>query len=99
MATKRTKEEWLKIFHDQKESGSNITQYCKAHQISVDAFFNARSRFSTKAKEQDLSFVPVSVDETSSYSLQFTFNDIKLSFDEDVSFSSLSKVLKVCRSL
>ena len=40
-----SKVEWMHIFADQESSELSVSQYCKLHGISDNAFYNAKSRY------------------------------------------------------
>jgi len=56
----RTPDEWREMLDAQQRSGLNQSQFCKRHQISRSAFFNAKARLSAQAKSPLPAFIAVS---------------------------------------
>ncbi|PNM26011.1 hypothetical protein A6J66_001110 [Yersinia enterocolitica] len=56
----RTPDEWRELLDAQQRSGLNQTQFCKRHQISRSAFFNAKDRLVAQAKSPPPAFIAVS---------------------------------------
>lgn len=51
----RTKEQWLSLFQQQKESGLNATAFCKKNNLCPKYFSKRKSDFNWKGKTKSLS--------------------------------------------
>lgn len=56
----RTPDEWRELLDAQQRSGLNQSQFCKRHQISRSAFFNAKARLAQQANSPTPAFIAVS---------------------------------------
>ena len=48
---RRSKSQWLALFEAHERSGLSQLQFCREHQTSTAAFYNARSRYEWTTRE------------------------------------------------
>ena len=53
----RSKNEWLTILENQKDSGLSIADYCQQNNIPTASFYNAKVKFLDKNTENKSSFI------------------------------------------
>ena len=61
MKVKRTQEEWLTLFAEQRASQLSVTQFCEQHHIPVTTFYNRRAQLE---KHTDSAFCKATVIKT-----------------------------------
>ncbi len=70
-----TKNKWLKIIEDQKQSGLSIIQYCRNKGLSDKTFYSYRKRLGLSTSQK---FKAVTVEPISDKTIQFYLDDIPI---------------------
>lgn len=62
---RRSKSDWLTLIEAQRESGLSQQRFCEQRQISVGAFYHAKSRYEARTDERSAAaheaFVPLGI--------------------------------------
>jgi hypothetical protein len=72
----RSPDEWRELLDAQQRSGLNQSQFCKRHQISRSAFFNAKARLAQQTNSPTPAFIAVSAPKQESSQAAVTIEHI-----------------------
>ena len=96
-----SKVDWMHMFEEQESSNLSISQYCKLHDISDKAFYNARSRYKKTVETPSLVAVEVNDDVESANTgcISFKLNGMSFEFDESAPDNDIQRIIKICLAL
>lgn len=96
-----SKDKWIQLLNDQKNSQMSVSEFCRLHNISDKTFYNKRKLLKNGLEEPKL--IEVGIQEecsvTENHDIRFKVNGIQFEFDKNIADKDIQRIIRVCLAL